>query len=305
MNKRITVVLMGSRGYIGSHILQGLKARSSSYADIKICDRAEGLSELLSSIPFNSSVLPCGSDKVYVINCIGYVGKPNVDACEDNKEVCYNTNVVLPLKLAEICRRASESPRLKVVYGHVSSGCIYQGTNNGAGFKESDEPNFTFTTGGSYYSGCKAEAEKLLTPYTEKYVWRIRIPFDNIDGDRNYITKLMKYSKLLEVDNSISFLPDVVDSILDCCGERHIEYGTYNLTNSDSVKASQIIALLEKHNMVDAKKYNYLSEDDFRPLVRAPRSSCVLDNSKAIEAGLPLGSALARLEWSIENWKKS
>jgi len=38
-----------------------------------------------------------------VINCSGYTGVPNVDACEDNKELCYNYNVLYPLNVVKIC----------------------------------------------------------------------------------------------------------------------------------------------------------------------------------------------------------
>ena len=38
-----------------------------------------------------------------LINCAGYVGKPNVDACEDHKEETIKGNVLLPSMLSDIC----------------------------------------------------------------------------------------------------------------------------------------------------------------------------------------------------------
>ena len=42
-------------------------------------------------------------EKTWVINCVGYTGKPNVDACEDEKEKCWQLNVTYPTLLANYC----------------------------------------------------------------------------------------------------------------------------------------------------------------------------------------------------------
>jgi hypothetical protein len=74
------------------------------------------------------------------------------DACETNKADCLEANSVLPGRIAEACAVAG------VPWGHVSSGCIYDGPGGGgAGFREEDPPNFTFHSGRcSFYSGTKA-----------------------------------------------------------------------------------------------------------------------------------------------------
>ena len=42
-------------------------------------------------------------DDLHIINCAGYIGKPNVDACELAKADCIEGNVLLPLMLAQLC----------------------------------------------------------------------------------------------------------------------------------------------------------------------------------------------------------
>ena len=47
-------------------------------------------------------------------------------------------------------------------------------------------------------------------------VWRLRIPFDSVDNPRNYLTKLMRYPRLLEATNSISQLDEFAAATLAC-----------------------------------------------------------------------------------------
>lgn len=36
-----------------------------------------------------------------VLNCCGYTGKPNVDGCEKNQDLCFRLNVLWPEQLAQ------------------------------------------------------------------------------------------------------------------------------------------------------------------------------------------------------------
>src|SRR3989344_2091165 len=81
-----------------------------------------------------------------VINAAGKTGRPNVDWCEDHKEETLHANVTGAVVLLEECRKRG------IYWVHMSSGCIYTGDNNGAGFSEEDAPNFD----GSFYSRTKA-----------------------------------------------------------------------------------------------------------------------------------------------------
>ena len=57
----------------------------------------------------------------FLVNCAGYTGKPNVDACEKHQADTLLGNVSLPQTLAQAWEVAN------VPWGHVSSGCIYAG----------------------------------------------------------------------------------------------------------------------------------------------------------------------------------
>jgi len=94
----------------------------------------------------------------YVINAAGYTGKPNVDACEKNKEDTVHGNIVWPQVLTNWCELHD------IPLGHVSSGCIYEGRRiDGTPFTEQDEPNFSFKyNNSSFYSGTKVIAETIV-----------------------------------------------------------------------------------------------------------------------------------------------
>ena len=141
------VVLFGGSGYIGSEFKKSLSKRGINYFAPE--------SAMLNLLHHGSIEAVLEAMKpTFVINCAGYTGKPNVDACESHKEETHQGNVLAPFNLAQTC------DKLGLPWGHVSSGCVYNGYDKD--FTEEDEPNFCFSSlPCSHYSGTKAEAEKM------------------------------------------------------------------------------------------------------------------------------------------------
>ncbi len=189
--------------------------------------------------------------------------------------------------------------------GHVSSGCIFTG-NGGRpdGFRETDPPNFSFRTNNcSFYSGTKALGEEILADSDRCYIWRLRIPFDQFDSPRNYLTKVMRYERLLEATNSLSNLDDFVNACLDCYVKR-LPLGIYNLTNSGYVTTREVVELLKPIVSPEKRFSFFASEEDFMAkAANTPRSNCVLDNSKAVSLGLLLPDARDAIQQCVSNWK--
>ena len=179
------ILVLGQTGYIGSQFINELEHRNLSYrglsrVNVNYCNYSD-----LYSFLTTSNVR--GYD--LIINCAGYIGRPNVDACEDHKAETIEGNVVLPKMISDVCSEVG------IPLMHISSGCIYTGGDKE--YTEMDEPNFCFkTNNGSFYSGCKALAEDLIDK-DNSYICRLRIPFDEFDNSRNYISKLKNYDKLL------------------------------------------------------------------------------------------------------------
>ena len=55
----------------------------------------------------------------YLINASGYTGSPNVEGCENNWQDCYWMNVVVPVRIAKVCKE------LDIPFINIGSGCIY------------------------------------------------------------------------------------------------------------------------------------------------------------------------------------
>lgn len=286
-------VLIGASGYVGTEFSQQISSRGHRLTAIgrRDCD-------LYSVDALVSQLRSAAPDAV--INCAGYTGKPNVDACESDKANCLAGNGVLPGMIAAACRQ------LELPWGHVSSGCIFTGRReDGGGFTELDPPNFSFRQNNcSFYSGTKALGEEVLADEDRCYIWRLRIPFSNIDSPRNYLTKLIRYDTLLEAENSLSNLPEFCTAALDCFAS-NVPFGIYNLTNPGSVMTSEVVAMIQETGVCDKEVRFFDSEADFMAkAAKTPRSNCVMDSSKAINAGLKLTPIRDSLLHALQAWRR-
>ena len=172
------------------------------------------------------------------------------------------------------------------------------------GYTETDHPNFTFRDGPcSFYSGTKGLAEEAIAGVGQTYIWRLRIPFDEYDNPRNYLSKLQRYAKVYDNVNSISHRADFVNACLDLW-KRRAPFGTYNMTNPGYVTSHQVVRMIERI-LKPARKFEYWKDDaEFYHLAaKTPRSNCVLDVSKLLAAGVKIRPVEEALEHSLRNWK--
>ncbi|MFO0915199.1 MAG: sugar nucleotide-binding protein [Pirellulales bacterium] len=285
------IVVVGASGYIGQGFARALAAREVEFLPASRREFNYYDGDLLRRWLARNKAQ-------FVINAAGFTGRPNVDACELERRQCLLANAALP----GIVQSACES--LGIPCGHVSSGCIFSGTRSGGhGFRETDRPNFTFRQDNcSFYSGCKALAEETLTGAQACYVWRLRLPFSHIDSPRNLLSKLMRYERLIDVRNSMSRYEEFIEACLDCWTKR-LEFGTYHLTNGGSLTTREIADRLIAAGIVDRPFRYFQSNEEFMASgVLAPRSNCVLDNSKALDAGLALASLDDAMNDAIRHW---
>ena len=288
------IYLLGASGYVGQAYQallarKGVPFRNLRRAELDYTDRDTLLAALRRDKP------------EFLINAAGYTGKPNVDACELHKHECLFGNAVLPGILAEACAEAG------VPWGHVSSGCIFTGARpDGSGFTETDTPNFTFRTNNcSFYSGSKALGEEVLAGKPGVYVWRLRIPFDHIDNPRNYLTKLLRYQRLLEATNSISELHEFCAATF-ACWEKRVPFGTYNVTNPGRVTTHEVVELIRKSGVSNKEFVFFKDEDEFMHVAaKTPRSNCVMDSSKLASAGITMTEVHEAVTRALRNWKKA
>lgn len=255
------ITLIG-HGYVGDHIKQELDKQGVKYTWITHND----------AIPKDTTV---------IINAAGYTGSPNVDACEKERQQTIDGNVIFPLELEH---SVGDIPVV-----HISSGCVYTGYKNGD-WTEYDEPNFDFNNG-SFYSGTKTLAQRLLIPFLNKsYLLRIRMPFGDYDHPKNLLSKLMKYNKLINFENSLSYVNDVASVAVHFATTLPTP-GIYNVCNPGSKTTKQIA------DMMGLTK-QWFTEQEFNEFVTAPRSNCVLSTAK-LDQIYPLKSADETLSLAI------
>jgi UDP-glucose 4,6-dehydratase len=312
------ILLLGASGYIGEAFAKELQRRGKDFLSLsrKQADytRFETLLDLLKT-----------KKPEFVINSAGYTGKPNVDACENAKADTLAGNTLLPQTIAQACAAAG------VPWGHVSSGCIYSGakivesgrtivekdmTQPGPhavvektpekirGFAETDTPNFSFRDlPCSFYSGSKALGEEAIAGVGQSYIWRLRIPYDECDNARNYLSKVQRYSKVYDNVNSISHRGDFVSACLDTW-EKRVPFGIYNVTNQGFVTTRQVVAMIEKI-LKPNRTFEFWKNDGefYQQAAKTPRSNCVMDVSKLLAVGIKTRDVHEALEESLKNWE--
>jgi 3,5-epimerase/4-reductase len=216
--------LIFGKGFIGKKLQQALECNIS---DKKIFSFNDAVGEIEKYNP----------DRI--INCIGYTGKRNVDDCEVNKDKTLMANVFVPTILAEIALRY----KLKLV--HISSGCIYKYDYGKDKPITEDKPPDYFNL---FYSRTKIYAEQILNRLTTIYpvlIARIRIPMDNKPHSKNIIDKLISYKKVIDIPNSITYIPDFIKAL------KHLikieARGLYNLVNKGSLCYPKLLDVYRKH----------------------------------------------------------
>lgn len=289
------IILLGGTGYVGGAFQRffasrGIACRVLSRSTLDYT-KSDPLIKVLQE-----------TKPEFVINAAGFTGKPNVDACEDQKLACLEGNVTFPGMIAGVCSE------LGIPWGQVSSGCIYTGRRkDGYGFTEEDVPNFDFRHNNcSFYSGTKALGEEILKDYPEGYQWRLRIPFNEVDSPRNYLSKIMSYRTLLEVENSISQLDEFVRACFECW-EKRVPFGVYNVVNPGVVKTSEVVELIRRAGFCPEKEIRFFQDEAefMEQAARTPRSSCVIDPTKILKTGIQLTEVHEAIEWSLRHWEPS
>ena len=312
------ILLLGSTGYIGQAFAEELQKRMQPFTGLSRSQLDYTQFDLL--LKFLRVKKPS-----FVINAAGYTGKPNVDANETARAETLIGNTLFPQTLAHACLAAG------IPWGHVSSGCIFSGAkvmlngklrvekdmtqpalkelvdeNPGAvhGFTETDTPNFSFRDPpSSFYSGTKALAEEAISGVGQSFIWRLRIPFDEFDNPRNYLTKVQRYPKVYDNVNSISHRGDFVRACLDLW-ELKAPFGIYNVTNPGFVTTRHVVEMIEKI-LKPNRRFEFWKDDAefYKVAAKAPRSNCVLDVSKIASAGVKIRPVEEAIERSLENWK--
>ena len=314
------ILLLGATGYYGQAFARELRGRGRLF--IPLSRNAFDYARFDLLFDYVRKIKP-----ELIINAAGYNGVPNVDACETARMQTFQANTLLPQTVARVCF-ITNTP-----LGHVSSGCIYSGAKlveegtlrvernlalpevrrafdrhpeRFIGFTELDEPNFSFRNPPcSFLAGTKALAEEALRGVPRTYIWRPRLPFDEQDHPRNFLTRLQRYTRVLDHITSLSHLRDFVRACLDLADHR-APYGIYNVTNPGAVTTRHVVDLIN-HYLGSWRRFVFWeNEEEFYSVAaKAPRSSAILDATKLLRTGIKVRPVEQALEDALSHWREA
>ena len=282
MNKNKIIVL--GNGYIGKkaykYFLENLE---NIYDVVHLSNYPYTAPEKLKETLFSNLISEFrGSQTKWIINCVGYTGKPNVDACEENKQICWDLNVTFPTILAQF----SEQHDIKII--NISSGCIYDGPED-VHYTEEDEPNFGLLNPiSSWYSKTKHAAELCLKNFSNVYTLRIRMPVCNdFNSQKNYLSKILKYNNILEGVNSKTVIEDLLLVINKIINIEDLPGGVYNCVNPEPLSTAQVCEVLDKYGLWNPN-WKFINYDELKQHIVANRSNCILSTDKLKVYGLDM-----------------
>ena len=248
----------------------------------------------------DGSMINCFSDaekliKKYspkiIINCIGITGRRNVDDCERQKDATLLANSFIPVILAEACLRSS------IKFVHISSGCIFNYDYQMSKPLKEDSQDYFF---GLFYSRSKIYAERPLEALAKVYnilIARIRIPLLNAKHPKNVLDKLLKYKKVIDIPNSVTYIPDFVKAIkyLIKINAR----GVYNLVNKGGLRYPHLMKIYQKY--VPAFKLQTIRLNKLGLV----RTNLLLSTSKLEKTGFKVRNINSLLDECVKEYLKS
>tara|TARA_R110002153_G_scaffold3866_1_gene18535 strand:+ start:99 stop:944 length:846 start_codon:yes stop_codon:yes gene_type:complete len=259
----MNICILGG-GYIGTHLSNSLLG----YHNVTVLRRAElDYNKQYKLLAFLSN------NKIdYVINCSGFIGRPNVDQAEDKKKECWDLNVSGPVNVNRVCKA------LQIPYVHITTGCIYTGYEKA--WSEEDEVNYgLFNVESSFYSKSKHAYELAAGDYG--LTLRIRMPFSNdITSERSVLYKLRNYNNLINFKNSKTYIPDLCRFVKEYIAEGRNENDVLNLVNPDALDTAGVIEFMKA---ADKGNPNWKFVDFAALNTKCNRSNCTLDITKLKE----------------------
>jgi len=312
------ILVLGASGYVGRAFAEELRRRGSMF--VPLSRNALDYSSFGTLLDFVRKLKP-----KLVINAAAYSGRPNVDACEEDRMAAFEINTRLPQNIGRVCMVQG------IPFAHLSTGSIYSGakifqggllrveqnlsnpevralfdssSRGFLGFTEYDEPNFSFRHPPcNSYAGTRALAEDALRGSTNTYIWRFLMPFSEVDEPCNLLSKLQAYPRVFDHITSLSHLGDAVSACLELF-ERRAPYGIYNIVNPGAVTTRAVVEQIQSTICPERRFSFWRDQEEFQAQgTRIPRSCCILDTTKLLHAGVKMRPLEQAIQDTLKNWK--
>jgi len=227
----------------------------------------------------------------HVLMSAGITGRPNIDWCEDHKAETVRTNVIGTLTVADCCN-------VRDIHCTVyATGCIFKYDDahplgSGVGFMEGDSPNFAE----SWYSETKGYMEQMLKVYPSCLILRVRMPISDDLFHRNFVTKIAKYERIVNIPNSMTVLTEMLPASM-AMAKANLT-GVYNFTNPGVISHNEVMDLYTKY--IDPTYfYSNFTVDEQAKILKAGRSNNELDTTKLMK-DMPEGVVVNDIKTAVE-----
>ena len=281
------ILIYGGTGYIGKHIVKELEKNKLEF--VLSSKRIYNYTDIENDIKLYHPK--------FIISAAGYSTPTTIDHYESHKEELLLTNTTGNLILADLTSKYNIHLTL------IMSGCIYQYKDYSdfnyykLKFTEESKPNFS----GSFYSKNRIETEQLLSNYNNLCILRLRMPISDNLHSKSLITKIIKYSTVINIPNSMTVLDDLIPFISIVLKKKLT--GIFNLVNTGVIRHPEILKLY-KFYINPNYEYSIISEEEQSKKVLVARSNCHLSNGK-ISKFIYIPNIHNSIEKIFKDWNRS
>lgn len=248
------VLVTGYKGQLGYDVIKRLKKSNIDCLGVDIDDF-----DITNETQTNDFILKYNPN--VVVHCAAYTA---VDKAEEDKEKCFNINVIGTRNIAKVCKQLD----CKLVY--ISTDYIFDGQGE-TPFEVDDLPNPI-----NYYGETKYLGEKEVTTLINKYfIIRISWVF-GINGN-NFIKTMLRLAEtrdeLSVIDDQIgspTYTYDLAKLIVSMIQEE--KYGFYHATNEGYCSWYEFALEIFKQANIDIK-VNPIKTEDYKTLAVRPKNS--------------------------------
>jgi dTDP-4-dehydrorhamnose reductase len=260
------ILITGANGLLGHELSSLLKDHTLillSHSQLDISDSESVNKQIDSSSPD------------IIINSAAYT---QVDACETNYDLAFQSNAIGPKNLAIKCKQ------LGIPLIHISTDYVFEGNEKkNSPLVENDKLGPK-----TVYGKTKLEGEKMVQENCEKY-FILRTAWLYGEG-KNFVKTMLSLSKKnneLKVVNdqigSPTYAKDLAKAIKEIIEKKSDKYGIYHVTNKGEVSWYEFAKKIFEIKNIEIKVNPCTSEEFPRPAPRPHYS--VLSNQKWIDAG--------------------
>jgi len=273
------LLITGINGFLGRHLTNYLAGKGFS---VTATGRNNAKGTLLNSVKFISADLLNTQQSFEMVNelqpnvIIHTAAKSKPDECEQQKELCLQTN----LEATKILANAAKQVSAKFIF--ISTDFVL---GEGENHIETSIPNPL-----NFYAQSKLMAEIYIQQHLDNYciIRPVLIYGKHIEGIRNtfidWVQQSLQAGKQIKVVNDQFRTPTFVDDI--CFGIERIisldKTGIYHLAGEQILTPYSMAVKIANHLQLDCNLIIPVDENSFpEPVKRAKRSIVNIDKAKA------------------------